>query len=238
MSTLLVMYVISPKLSPYFVNTKKPFCDDWHSKVAEIPFAIALSSVSFYALFLDDTVTRVPIWGSTALVPVASGLVCGCMLADFFYDIITGLMQMDYALHHFISTTYCLTLLLSGAYSYYLFLLGITEVTTIFLNLNWMLKFLGFEKTSTPYVFNAVAYTATSFLVRVVPVPYGWYLLLYVYPNVVPQPHIIVTAILWFDLFIMNALNIYWFYYQVIGLKKILSKYTITAKGGKMDISL
>ena len=230
------MYVISPTVSPRFV--KKPLTKDWHSKVAEIPFAVGLSSLSFYCLFVEDNLLGEPLWGSSPLVQVGAGLVCGCMMADLLYDVRSGLFRGDYALHHAIAISYCVATLSSGTYSYYLFLFGITELSTVFLNLSWLCKFVGYKKSSTLFVFNAIAYTASSFLTRVVPVPLGVYRFFYLCPNVEPQPAFIVTVIMGFDLVVMNALNICWFYYLVVGLKKILIDLKSSSANEMIDLSM
>ena len=219
---------VSPGISNFLFAAYKGFPREdqvrWNSKVVSQCFAVLMSTVGTYGVLFDEPMNLDPIWGFSLLANVGCGIICGFMLADLYIDAFLEpniLYQRVFAGHHIISAIAAVSVAAYQIHAYFIFYGLVSEASTIFANLCWFLKLLGYSKTSKPSIVCAVIFTMMFFLTRIANVPHDWYFY-YIASQTVARPPLYLSVCSCLMVALLNVLNSVWFYFIVNGLVKIL----------------
>ena len=184
-------------------------------------FAIFASALNLYGLAGDD-VNWDLFWGTSEVTQFHSGLFAGYLIVDtvictFIHPGV--LFDKFFLLHHFITITSAIAIAITNICTFIYFIRSLSEISNIFLNLMWLLKFTA-GKSSTIYKINGVVFSTSFTMCRIFILPNYYYSLILALLNTHVLPPMYVMSFIPFGI-AFDVLNIYWFNLIVKGLLKI-----------------
>ncbi len=231
-------------LSPYFSSRYclKKYYSTWPDKTKHFHdslscsyiHAVILTFFSIWAVWYDQdgsiesqVLLKSPI--GTAAMQISFGyFVADCMIIMSSSDMRTNVPMI---IHHFSSLLSVLMgLILGGHWQLLVLLRFISEMSTPFVNLRWLLDTLKIPKTALSYVLCGLCLTIFFFTSRVFIIPLLWYYL-YRLISYEYSPDALYGVPIFFKLFtisayiILDSLNVYWGYKIARGFIKHVTKY-------------
>ena len=229
LSTLALYLYISPALSAKYSATYNNLPLDkramWNNKLTSLCFATVFSILTTVAL-QGHEVRRDIIWGVSPLTPIHSGLLTGYMIADI---IIMGIadptfsVKKAFLLHHIVSMVPALMVMLSETCAYINFYKCLAEWSNILLYSMWFSEVVH-GKSSKIYLLVASLFTTSFILCRIAVLPFFYHQGIMAISKSPRRPPLYTFEIGCFFSIIFDVINIYWTYYLVKGLKKILQR--------------
>ena len=190
---------------------------------------ISLAAYIFYYGVLGPT----RVYSSAALGFIAIHISFGYAIGDFIVCLFDPFLRRDFATfaHHlFVITGLAPILYLRGELMYFPILQVISEASTPFVNLRFIVYETG-KKDSFLYTFASLGMMVSFFLCRMVRMPWHWYAL-YATVFSVDGANLNVFIRVWVLLNFagFDVLNVYWFSKMVKGAARLAKKHSAAAK--------
>ncbi|XP_041356947.1 TLC domain-containing protein 4-B-like [Gigantopelta aegis] len=208
---------------------------DWNTRVNSTVHSAIVSCMCMYSLMYDNGISEDPIWCNAPMVRTSCAVVVGYMTADLIILSIhyKEIGEIFYIFHHGASMYAYYYVMTYGVLAYFANYRLIAEFSTPFVNQRWFLDTLGYQKTNPVFVANGIAMTMAFFLSRIAIMPRYWLKVSSVYGT---EPftrlgHIQLVLVV--TCFILDVINIYWFYKMTLGVRRVLTMFNLKTERGK-----
>ena len=231
-STLFFCFIVSPPIRIYLgkiCTAKLPKSSNMHfdTLLASTIHAVLAVTFSSYSLAFGLLETY-RVFSKSSLGFVTLQVSLGYFVADLVIILLDPKLRSDKAslMHHIAGIVgLVLSLHFQGKLMYYLIFRLISELSTPFVNMRWVLYEF---RITNGILYRAAAYgmMATFFFTRIITMPWFWYDFYYcfMHPGIVIVPDFFkVWAVCNFSAF--DVLNLYWFYKMVRGAMKLYSSH-------------
>ncbi|KAK6179180.1 TLC domain-containing protein 4-B [Patella vulgata] len=219
---------ISSKLSPKYSSLTEADRIDWNTRFNSSLHSTFVSCMCVYSLIYDEDISNEPIWANSPMVRTSCAIVVGYMTCDVLIMTIhyKKIGEVFYFFHHGASIYAYFYVMTYGVLPYFANFRLMAEFSTPFVNQRWFLDKLKYPRTSTVFMLNGLAMTITFFFVRIAVMPTYWRR---VYSVIGTEPfkrlgHI--SLVLVITCFILDSINIFWFYKMCHGVRKVLTIYS------------
>ena len=224
--TFLAPYVISPLLGPILTPKYHSLGDrkgHFNTLLSSTVHAIVASTLTMYILAFGLMGTN-RVFSKSPIGFMAMQISLGYLVADFIVCLGDQYLRKDLGsmAHHIAGILGLYTGLYNqGKYLFYIVYRLISELSTPFVNLRWVLQVLD-EKNSPWYLFASLGMMVTFAACRIIVIPWHWYDFYFTLVN----PGSSIFALPWRVYFIVNfivfdILNIYWFSKMIKGAVKL-----------------
>lgn len=225
---LAIFKYVSPSISSYLCPKFRtlPAAKQvyWHTSVNSSLHAVITSAVCIYTFINDDKMQEEPVWNDSISVRASCAIVVGYMTADAI------IMMCKYSqigdpynlLHHAASVYAYYYVMTYGTYVYFANFRLLAELSTPWVNNRWFLDVMG-QKHTKVYLWNGVLLTAVFLACRIMTMPYCWYKIFTIYGT---EPYLrtgYIQYVLLSSCFVLDILNVFWFYKLLKGVHKTLS---------------
>ncbi|KAL4236365.1 TLC domain [Mactra antiquata] len=182
--------------------------------------------LSGYCLWFDNDLYDDKVWYDSSIARLACALVIGYMMADLVCMLLWCKLSsgtvFGYMFHH-AATIYAYYFISAyGVLCYFGMLRLIAEASTPAVNKRWFFDTLKYPRTRIPVILNGFLMILTFFIFRMVTMPIYWYQIWLVSgtEEVIELGHI--QLIMYIPCFVLDVLNIFWFYKMCKGFMKAL----------------
>ncbi|CAH1247514.1 TMEM56 [Branchiostoma lanceolatum] len=187
--------------------------------------ALIISTWVMYTFAMDENLKPENIRYESYYVHVETAFTVGYALSDT-----VSMIQQQYhplVLHHVLLIIVGVTNTFIWPFcEYFGHLMVFWEVSNIFMNLRNILKYLGYDQSSSVCVANAVTFALTFFLCRIAPMPLFWYQVLFVcFPKPDSwRPEFFVGRTTYCCVIVLHAMCLVWFLHILQSVKEFLFK--------------
>lgn len=216
---------LSARLCPSYKNFPQDTKTIWHTYIFSMIHAIIMSILSVYALTTDPELWKDPIWCDSPVVRASCALCIGYMLFDAFNMARHYRLLGDwfFFLHHGATIYAYFVVMTYGVLPFFAIYRLLAEISTPFVDIRWMIDVLGYSKTSPQNIINGVLMTLSFFIVRILVMPHYWYIVYTVYGTDDFNRIGHIQLILVVSCFVLDVINLLWFYKMCRGVKKVLT---------------
>ncbi|KAH3698510.1 TLC domain-containing protein 4-A-like [Dreissena polymorpha] len=222
----LVSPVVSGCLVPAYRTLSIRDRMDWNDRfISNINAALAIA-MSAHTLFYEDALSADKVWHDSYVARLACGIIAGYMLADVICMLTwchVGTGELLGFMFHHAATVYAYYFISAyGVLCYFGMLRLIAEVSTPPVNQRWFFDILDVPRSNCCVLLNGMLMVATFFFFRMVTMPIYWYQIWLVTGTdaVLTLGHI--QLIMYIPCFVLDALNLYWFYKMCRGFIKAI----------------
>ena len=191
-TSLVIFRLLAPRLSAYFIPAYRHLSKNnklrWNRIVVSQCFVISISCVAVYGFVSSDELYLDPIWGSSSAVPLAFGMVVGCMIGDIviMFSCYEALYELHRLLHHIVLVFGIICTAATGSCAFFVFHRLLQLLCDIFFN--FLTFFIIFEVVSPLYQVNGLLFTVMFFFCRIAIMPWYWTQFYYGFWSDIVQP--------------------------------------------------
>lgn len=210
---------------PGFSNLPEDKKIYWRTCVCSTLHAFVVSSLCVYSLLFEPHLKEDPIWGDSRLVRSSCAILSGYLIADSIL-ILTYYKQIGdifYVLHHWASAFAYYYVISYGVYVYFANFRLMAEFSTPWVNNRWFLATSG-KRSSKIYFCNGLVLTAMFFFCRIMTLPQCWFMVYSIYGTEPFEGTQGCKYVLLISCFVLDVLNLLWFYKLMKGVHKQLTQ--------------
>ena len=241
--TVLTYFFIAPVLSPIVLPGHYPFWtkykkDYWNSLPMSTIHAFIVTLFALWAILFDqDGTIENQVFMKTRIGTVGLQLCSGFFIGDFIVILSSKQLRKDYRffIHHSVSLMgVWLGLIFSGHWQLLILFRMLSELSTPFVNMRWLLEEMKVSKQSKWYLICGGCMAITFFLSRIVVIPFLWYFLVkFIVYESSPEAkyHMLPLVKVWvvISYCTLDLLNIYWAKKIAKGFKKYVLQHGNTS---------
>lgn len=226
---VIIFRFVSPFLSRRITETYRDLSNheqlEWNDRLISNVNSVISVLLSGYCLLYEDG-SRADVWYNSGVARTACAVIVGYMFADILCMIFWCKMKrgefLGYVFHH-AATVYAYYFISAyGVLCYFGMFRLIAEVSTVPVNQRWFFDITGYPRARIIVVLNGFCMLITFFIFRIFAMPLYWYQIWMVtYTEAVRKlGHI--QLIMYIPCFVLDVLNIMWFYKMFKGFIKAL----------------
>ncbi|XP_053394205.1 TLC domain-containing protein 4-B-like [Mercenaria mercenaria] len=226
---VLLFRFVSPFVSRRITKTYRDLPtyeqQEWNDRFMSNVNAVISIALSGYCLLFEPR-AREEVWYDSPAARTACAIIVGYMFADILCMSIWCKMKrgemLGFLFHH-AATVYAYYFISAyGVLCYFGMLRLIAEVSTVPVNQRWYFDMTGYPRARVIVVLNGFLMLITFFVFRIVAMPLYWYQIWLVTGTeaVMKLGHI--QLIMYIPCFVLDVLNITWFYKMCRGFVKAL----------------
>ncbi|ESO88249.1 hypothetical protein LOTGIDRAFT_219318 [Lottia gigantea] len=218
---------LSSKFAPKYTSLTEVEQIDWNTRFNSTIHATFVSCMCVYSLIYDEDISKEPIWADSPMVRTSCAIVVGYMTCDILIMTIhyKKIGEAFYFFHHGASMYAYFYVMTYGVLPYFANFRLMAEFSTPFVNQRWFLDKLKYSKTSKIFMLNGLAMTITFFFVRIAVMPTYWKRVYSVIGTESFKRLGHISLVLVITCFILDSINLFWFYKMCQGVKRVLKIY-------------